>query len=207
MTDKQATSPRPSGSGISIVRILTMLGVVLGIAGIGAGVMWFVNRDDGLMVTARGKVIWNGQPVTVGAVMSEHQENRSICPIGRLSEDGTFELLTNMQPGVPVGRYKLKIASFANAMPPVPLVPTSYTDFATSTLYVDVTRDPEKNVFDVILEGELAPQRGGGRPDAETESEGDATGESPQAVEPNYAEGEKPDADADTADAEKPSAD
>lgn len=161
-------SPASQPAAFSIVRIFVLLLIVAAVGGAGAGVAWLWNTEFGQPARASGRVTWKGNPVTIGVVMAQHQSDPTLGPIGKFDEDGRFELLTNMQPGIPVGTYKLKVASYSNGMPPQPLVPAAYTEFATTPLIVQVTGDPEKDFFEIELEGEL-PESSGGRPRPDSE--------------------------------------
>lgn len=175
--------------GFSIVRVLISLAVIAAIGGGGYALYTKLMTDPGTLYEATGEVIWNGEPVTIGAVMTQHDNDPMLCTIGPLDENGHFTLLTNMEPGAAVGRHKLIVASFGNGMPPPPLVPQHYTSYEDTPFYIDVTADPQKNHFIITLEGDLPPQRGRpGPPNDEPVLED--VGSAPDATEAEASDGE-----------------
>lgn len=183
MSEESSPAPAPesapASNGFSIGRTLLLLAGFAAVAGIVFVVMEVAQSVGGDLVKATGRVTWNGKPVTKGVVMAQHDANALFAPMGLLDEDGQFELLTNMEPGINVGHYKVRVAAFTEGMPPKPLVPVIYTTFEDSPLTIDVSSDPEKNVFKIELEGE-APGDTGPSPEellmnqAEEEEQGGA---------------------------------
>jgi nitrate reductase NapE component len=180
----------PSGaaqSAVSIVRILTLLLVVGFIGGIGFFAMQIFSGPPA-KYAFRGQVLYNGQPVTTGAVMTQLQGNPIDIALGPLDEDGRFELSSNGEPGISEGVHKLAVSSMASGMPPRPLVPSEYLEIRTTPLQITVTSDPAANTIVLELEGELsnpAPLAGppGGGPPAAAPAEADGESDSTDSSE------------------------
>lgn len=175
------SADRPSA--FSIKRVMTMFLLVAAVAGIGVVGFLAATARMGGFTKATGRVTWNGEPVTVGAVMTEYESDPLLGTLGSLDENGNFELLTNMQPGAAIGQHKLRVASFSNGMPPQPLVPAHYTEFATTPIVIEITGDPDRDHFEIELEGELE----GAEPPPETSDDeptiDDASGDSDGAID------------------------
>lgn len=152
-------------SGFDVVRVLGTVVIVAVIGGGGYALFSYLTTDPGKLYEATGEVTWNGEPVTIGAVMTLHESDPYLSALGPLDENGHFTLLTNMEPGAAIGRHKLIVASYGDGMPPPPLVPAHYASYDDTPLYIDVTSDPQKNHFIIRLEGELQERRRPGPPD------------------------------------------
>ena len=106
------------------------------------------------IVSVRGKVLYNGQPLEFGSVM--FQPDNGLLARGTIQSDGTFELTTQTrraaQNGCAVGRCQVRVTCFESQHPravqaaaaqgELPtgglLVPKRYTSFGTNDLEVDV---------------------------------------------------------------------
>jgi hypothetical protein len=118
------------------------------------------------LVPARGQVLWNGTPVTVGAVMTINDADPFSGAVGAFDSEGRFELMTNGQPGALIGQHKVRVASFGPGVSPPPLVPAQYAYFESTPLTMEVSRDASKNNFLFTIEGEAPEsQRPAGLPD------------------------------------------
>jgi hypothetical protein len=147
-----------------------MVLVIAVIAGGGYAALQLINPGEAQLVKARGQVLWNGKPVTIGAVMTEHVDDPFQAALGALDKEGRFELDTNGIPGAALGRHKLIVASYEEGgVAPPPLVPSKYVSYNTTPLVIEITSDPEKNVYAINLEGELDRRRG--PPPAESSEE------------------------------------
>ncbi|MCA8996320.1 MAG: hypothetical protein KDA80_05030, partial [Planctomycetaceae bacterium] len=144
-----------------------VLAAVFGIAVVGGvifGMVEYINGMPATLVPASGRVTWDGQPVTIGAVMTQHVDDPFQSAIGAFDEEGRFELMTNGQPGAALGTHKVIVASYGPGMGTSPLVPQEYLKAESSPLSITISSDPQKNVFELEVIGEApkSPQRGGG---------------------------------------------
>ena len=152
------------GSSFSIVRVLMLTGTVAAVVG---GGYYALNEAQGPRekVKFTGVVTYQGQPVTVGSVMTEVVGDPMDFSIGFLDAEGRFSLETNGEPGASMGRHRVRISSMAPGIPPRPLVPPNYLESATTPLEIDVTSNPDANVVTFELEGEIPqPASAGGPP-------------------------------------------
>ncbi|MBX3442711.1 MAG: hypothetical protein KF774_09905 [Planctomyces sp.] len=160
-------SDPPGGASFNLIRVVLTVSVLALL--IGGAVYMYENRASSgpRLVEARGRVTWKGNPVTVGAVMTQHVDDPMQATLGAFDSDGKFVLDTNGDPGAAVGRHKLIVASYEDGgLPPPPRVPTKYVDFRTTPLEIEVFADPSRNVYEIVLEGELDPRPGRGGPPA-----------------------------------------
>lgn len=138
-----------------------VLGTVLGIAILGgAGYLvtdYLTNRPLSF-VKVTGRVTWDGQPVSVGSVMTLPVDNPHQPSIGPLSAEGRFELTTNGVSGAVVGTHKVMVASYGSGAVPAPLVPGDYLKPATTPLTIEVTEDAAKNHFELQVVGKRPGQ-------------------------------------------------
>ncbi len=160
-SDIEAEKEPPPTPGFNVTRV-AVTALILAVLVIGGfvGVEYFNNLKPTL-VKATGRVMWNGKPVTIGAVMTEHTDDPMQFSIGKFDEEGKFELSSNGEPGAALGTHKVKVASFGDGMFPPPLVPARYAVMGTTPLLITITKDPAKNHFELVLEGE-APKGGRG---------------------------------------------
>ena len=191
MSDSVESPASAPESAFSVARVLAVL---LAVAAVG-GIIWLGSWLSTLTAAgtpkAHGRVTWNGEPVTKGAVMAKHESDPTLGPIGSLDQEGRFELLNNMQPGIPTGRYKLRVASFSDGMPPRPLVPKVYTEFSTTPIEVDVSANPDKNYFEIELKGEL-PAQSQGPPTGPASPEAESSDDSPESENTTESDADTP---------------
>jgi hypothetical protein len=116
------------------------------------------SRDPNLPPTANvsGKVIYQGEPVTVGTV-TFHPEGDGNPAVGLLGEDGTFSLSTYAPgDGAVVGKHSVTI----DIPPPLDgtspedafSVPDPYTSPETTPLKVEVSEEGEEGLEFVLEE-------------------------------------------------------
>lgn len=171
-------------AGFSPGRVVTLLLLVVGLGGIGYLGVESVSGPPA-KYPFRGQVLFNGQPVTTGAVMTQLKGNPLDIAIGPLDAEGRFELTSDGIKQVSKGTHLVSVSSMAPGMPPRPLVPDKYLTHRTSPLRITVTSDPAANEVVLELEGELtapaplAGPPGGGGPGGG----GPGGGESPPAAE------------------------
>jgi hypothetical protein len=175
-------------SNFSIGRVLLAVGGVAALVGVVMGVVVLENSRSATLAPVRGRVLWNGNPVTIGAVMTIYDDDPLLGAIGGLDSEGRFELMTNGQMGAAVGRHTVRVASFPDGMNPPPLVPRQYAYFESTPLFIEVRSDSKLNDFELLLEGEAPPQpRRGGPPEAAGPDETAAGTDPDQTDEPSDA--------------------
>ena len=110
------------------------------------------SRDPNLPPTANvsGKVIYQGEPVTVGTV-TFHPEGEGNPAVGLLGEDGSFTLSTYApDDGAVVGTHSvtIDIPPPLDGTPPEDAfsVPDEYTSPETTPLKVEVTEEGEEGL-------------------------------------------------------------
>ena len=120
------------------------------------------------MVPIRGTVKFDGTPLTGGTVEYIPTEPQGRKAIGRIADDGTFELTTFKDgDGAIVGSYKVVVTALAphpgeptaeqllanggKAIRRQSLIPDHYSDAEASGISDDVTSD-HSGVFDIDLE-------------------------------------------------------
>ncbi len=145
-------------------RVLKTTLVLVLIGGLGFAAVEYWNNQKPTLVKVTGRVMWNGQPVTIGAVMTEHTDDPLLTAIGAFDSEGKFELSSNGEPGAAPGTHKVIVASYGMGVSPPPLVPQKYLKAKTTPLSILVTKDPSKNHFELEVMGEMPKSEEGGGP-------------------------------------------
>ena len=103
------------------------------------------------VVPVTGKVLLDGQPLTVGRVLTTPSAGRGSN--GLIGSDGTFELSTfGQRDGALIGRHKVAVVAYEGKTggPEAGLgkllVPERYTNAETSGLTIDVDANEENTV-------------------------------------------------------------
>lgn len=138
------------------------------------------------LVPVTGKVTFNGEPVDKAEIAfirdSTVTPSKGPAPaaITTTGPDGSFKLFTRDREGAVPGKYKVTVQKTSrvdmdfpdplppeytdqvdymrkNNMTPYPLLPKEYSDISFTPLSYEVTDDPDKNTFEIALEGK-APQ-------------------------------------------------
>ncbi len=123
----------------------------------------FLGCSSGNVGEVRGKVTLAGEPVSKGTIVFEGQGLSVNAP---LKADGTFEIRTHDQAGLPPGKYQVAISSHAVGSGTAPLVsdptqsaeptsqiPAKYQQVATSGLSAQVEAGKNKPFeFDLVAE-------------------------------------------------------
>ena len=161
--DTPLRSPRLRVSGVAqAMGLIVLIGLPL------AGVFWLLERSsgDGALFACRGTVIYKGQPVTSGYLLSgrRNANTQELGALGVIDKNGHFELTTNGKVGARLGQHQVAVMFYNDAPIPQPLVPRHYTDLKTSGLTIEVTADTDKNSFDLVVK----------KDDSSTKSEGSA---------------------------------
>ncbi len=137
------------------LQFLIVLSFALLLAGCGGG------PELPTIATVRGKVLYDGKPLTFGGVMFQGSAGQPAR--AKIQSDGTFVLTTyNKQDGAPVGKLKVRVTCYEGQAPAAEgesrdaerplgklLIPKRYTAYATSGLEVNIP--PEGNP-DLVLE-------------------------------------------------------
>lgn len=110
--------------------------------------------------TVSGVVTMDGQPLQRGKV-GFTPTSGGLQAMGQIDSDGSYELSTNLKPGLQVGEYQATVISTEpgiadpNGGPPMPgksLIPRRYARTSTSDLNFTVERG--SNVIDIELSSE-----------------------------------------------------
>lgn len=72
-------------------------------------------KSLGKPVPVKGKVTYNGKPAPAGCVITFFHAERGFPASAAIEPDGTYTLLFNGKPAVPVGTYKVSVTSPAAA--------------------------------------------------------------------------------------------
>lgn len=154
--------------GLRLGRVFGGVVSVMIVIGLGfLGYEYWANREIAY-AKVTGRVMWNGKPITIGAVMTRHTRYEKEAAIGAFDKDGKFELSSNGRPGAAIGTHKVIVASYGAGMGTTPLVPAPYLKATTTPLSIEVTGDPSKNHFELEIVGDEPKTNsspgGGGRP-------------------------------------------
>ena len=158
--------------GFSAKRVLFVTLSIAAALAIGFGAYEYWSNLEHQIVKVTGRVTWNGSPVTIGAVQTQHTTDSFQAAIGAFDSEGRFELSTNAIPGAAVGTHKVIVASYGPGMGTTPLVPREYLKATTTPLTIDVSSDPSKNHFELEIVGDKPgneqagpPENGGAAPE------------------------------------------
>ena len=116
------------------------------------------------LVAVGGQVIFDGQPLRGGIVMTQPVDGRGAAAIGWTDQEGRFSLKTDIRgtlsEGVTVGDHRVTVTEHENVSQPggPPLItPKQYASMETSPLRMTVDRDPKANEFKFVLDGKRPP--------------------------------------------------
>ncbi|MBW3596508.1 MAG: DUF4198 domain-containing protein [Planctomycetes bacterium] len=171
----------PSSPGKSKFRLRNVLMVVVPVAIFAGGALALARFGDldvmmerltrPALAPVRGQVLYNGQPLRGGQIMTWPASGRGRSAIGWTDDEGRFTLQTDIRgeytEGATVGEHRVTVTAYelisAPAAPPL-LTPAKYASAETTPLTITVRRNPEENQFQLTLEGEppSRPKRAGG---------------------------------------------
>jgi hypothetical protein len=83
-------------------------------------------RSFGKLVPVKGTVTYNGKPVPAGCAITFIHSERGFPASAPIAADGTYTLLFNGKPEVPVGTYKVSVTSPAAGVAADPSSPDAY---------------------------------------------------------------------------------
>ena len=69
------------------------------------------SKSLGKPVPVKGKVTYNGKPAPAGCIITFFHSERNFPASAQIAADGTYTLLFNGKPEVPVGDYKVSVTS------------------------------------------------------------------------------------------------
>ena len=115
----------------------------------------------GRLVPVRGKVTYEGQPLTTGSLAfkpdAEKGNTSKFEPAATIEADGNYRLFTAEREGAPLGWYKVSVVAQAPADEKNPyaatksLIPTRYAETGTSNLSVEVVESPQADAYHIKL--------------------------------------------------------
>ena len=145
--------PQESITPVRLTLVILLLAIIVSVAG-RAGYVWWNSTDGTIdwrsfafqlnppkLVEVTGQVLYNGQPVTEGSIVTEFSEDGLFGGLSVLDKEGRFRLMTQVEgryhDGVYTGEHKVAIFSFASssgAGMPAGLVPQKYLTHSTTPL-------------------------------------------------------------------------
>lgn len=113
---------------------------------------WMGCGSSSSLVPATGSVSVKGKPAAGAMVLFHSQISDAVTPSGAVAEDGTFKLMSGLEPGIAPGKYNVTITwpdpskkPTANQImmglvePGPDLLKGKYATKATTTLSADIT--------------------------------------------------------------------
>jgi hypothetical protein len=176
----QPTAPRQTKK-LQWGKVLRVVVPVAVLAVLAVGMVRFLDMDallGGLtrpkLAPAGGKVLYQGEPLRNGQVMTHPMDSRGLPALGWTDDEGKFTLKTDVQgsfvEGATVGVHRVTVTAYqpisGPAAPPL-LTPEQYASFGTSPLRITIRANAADNQFEFILDGDApsrpqgAGQRGG----------------------------------------------
>ncbi len=113
------------------------------------------------LVPVRGKVSYQGKPLTTGTVILVADAAKGNTtkhePRGAIDDQGNYHVSTAGRPGAPPGWYKVAVIAHKPPPPNAPyavtesLLPKKYGDANTSGLAIEVREKPGETAYDLVL--------------------------------------------------------
>lgn len=148
-----------------VVPVAVLAAVVVAVAGIIDVDVLLSDLTRPALAPAGGQVLFRGQPLLNGQIMTQPMAGRGLSAIGWTDDEGKFTLKTDIRgnyvDGATVGQHRVAVSARENiSMPGGPplLTPEQYASAGTSPLQITVGRNPDENQFKLILEGEPPSQ-------------------------------------------------
>ena len=108
-------------------RVIVVLSLVLPIV---IGCTGSSSRPLGKPVPVKGKVTYNGKPAPAGCIITFFHSERNFPASAQIAADGSYTLLFNGKPEVPMGTYQVAVTppagAAAEAASPSPSDPEAY---------------------------------------------------------------------------------
>jgi hypothetical protein len=107
-----------------------------------------------------GKVTVDNQPVTSGQIslipLERTAESKAGMSAGTIDSSGNYTISTGGRPGAPLGRYKVTVSPVmvppeGATGPPTAPYNNSYQNANSSTLEIEVVKDPAEGRYDLRL--------------------------------------------------------
>jgi hypothetical protein len=133
---------------------------IAGCALLAIGVAGCDRSSLGRIVPVKGKVTFDGRPVTSGSLVFKPDaakgNSNTLEPAGTIGPDGRYSLFTKEREGAPLGWYQVAVvAQEINEKdpyaPPKSLIPTRYNEASTSGLEIEVTVSPVPGAYELKL--------------------------------------------------------
>jgi uncharacterized membrane protein YgcG len=208
-----AAKPQESITPVKLAVVFLLLAIIVSVVG-WAGYVWWNSKDRTIdwrrfafqlqppkLVEVTGQVLYNGQPVTEGSIVTEFSEEGLFGGLSVLDKEGRFRLMTQIEgryhDGVYVGEHTVAIFSYSSssgAGAPAGLVPQKYLTHSTTPLRMVVTSDSENTPVIFKLTGELesSGRRGfGGPSDGGQGGGGDGAAPNPEEIISRILESDK----------------
>jgi hypothetical protein len=205
--------PKESITPVRLTLVILLLAIIVSVFG-WAGYVWWNSKDGTIdwrsfafqlnppkLVEVTGQVLYNGQPVTEGSIVTEYSEEGLFGGLSILDEEGRFRLMTQVegryQDGVYIGEHTVAIFSFAasgGGGMPAGLVPQKYLMHSTTPLRMVVTSDSKNTPVVFKLTGELESRGrggGGGQDGQQSGRGGGGAAPSPEAIISRILESDK----------------
>ena len=108
----------------------------------------------GPLAPGRGKVTLDGKPLTDGFVKYVPTESNSLrtFPSGKIDATGAYQVFVTGHKGIPYGSYKATVVVLEREGEPAKVsVPSKYSNWETTPLKVEVSKDSKEADFDLNL--------------------------------------------------------
>jgi hypothetical protein len=119
------------------------------------------DRNGDQFLPVRGKVSYQGAPLTTGTVILVADPTKGNTtqhePRGSIDDQGNYRVSTAGRRGAPPGWYKVAVIANKPRIPSEPyavtgsLLPTKYGDANTSELAIEVREKPADAAYDLVL--------------------------------------------------------
>jgi hypothetical protein len=181
-----AGKPGTARAKFSLRKVLTVVVPVAVLAVVTVALVGFIDTDvllDNLtrpaLVSAGGQVLFQGQPLRNGQIMTSPTGARGASAMGWTDDEGKFALKTDIRgsyvEGATVGEHRVTVIAYGSSpgasAPPV-LTPQQYASIGTSPLRITVGKNSSENQFKLVLEGDPSS-----RPSRPTKSKQDSPDE------------------------------
>ena len=148
MNDSRPDSRPAEFRGSSHGRFLMLVAaIMLVVPAIVIALLSNLPDEVGQLVTCRGTILVNGQPLASGKIITRKADAQSgeSNSTGVIDAHGKFQLTTDGQPGVRVGHHHLAVIS--DARTGGVRIPESFRSLESTKLSIDVQPESRFNVF------------------------------------------------------------
>lgn len=141
--------------GLLLIGVLTPILLTVG---------WFSGKFEALVdqllpvkTPVNGRITLDGQPLTVGFIRTISLDSGMQGTLAGIESDGTFQLMTNGDPGAYSGRHRVVVVAMTKTFPPKSLIPDHYTKPETSPLTIAVPRQASTKPIELRLVSSTSP--------------------------------------------------